>query len=116
MAAWLSCCYLRLRPCYKSEKVLRSGIKIPYHSPYVPEKFLQQQFAERQQLRLVVFPSQRPPSRTPQVCCAEVPVWRRDVRGVRLGRVAADPLSRSSAPGGERRFEQVVSRAPSPDM
>eukprot|EP01047_Picozoa_sp_COSAG01_P035419 COSAG01_NODE_2716_length_7197_cov_385.352494_1_plen_144_part_00 len=95
-----------------SEKCSAGGIKIPY----VPEK---QSAAtaeiERQLRRLVVFPRQRPPSE--RHSCAEVPVRRRDVRGVRLGPVAADPPSRHiRAPGGERCFEQVVSRAPSPDM
>jgi hypothetical protein len=71
------------------KKVLSRGIKIPYM--YVPEKQSATTEIERQLRQLVVFPRQRPPSE--HHSCAEVPVRRRDVRGVRLGPVAADPPS-----------------------
>jgi hypothetical protein len=82
--------------------------------PYVREKQSAAAEIERQLRRLVVFPRQRPPSE--RHSCAEVPVRRRDVREVRLGPVAADPPSQHIHACGEQRFEQVVSRAPSPNM
>ena len=60
--------------------------------PYVPEKQSAAAEIERQLQRPVVFPRQRPPSE--RQSCAEVPVRWRDVRGVQLGPVAADPLYR----------------------
>jgi hypothetical protein len=49
----------------------------------------------------------RPPSE--RHSCAEVPVRRRDVRGVRLALWRQIHPPGTSAPGGERRFEQMVS-------
>jgi hypothetical protein len=77
-----------------SGEILKSAQQ-GYQNPllYVPpEKPSAAAEIERQLRRLVVFPPQRPPSE--RHSCAEVPVRRRDVRGVRLGPVAADPLSR----------------------
>eukprot|EP01047_Picozoa_sp_COSAG01_P001918 COSAG01_NODE_48_length_31904_cov_21.696997_2_plen_131_part_00 len=72
-------------------KILKSAQQ-GYQNPlqYVPEKQSAAAEIERQLRRLVVFPRQRPPSE--RHSCAEVPVRRRDVRGVQLGPVAADPL------------------------
>jgi hypothetical protein len=100
-----------MRRIAKFSKVLSSrGVKIPY----VPEKQSAAAEIERQLRRLVVFPRQRPPSE--RHSSAEVPVRRRDVREFdwALWRQVHSPGT--SAPGSERRFEQVVSRAPSPDM
>ena len=76
-------------------KILKSAQQ-EYQNPllllYVPEKQSAAAEIERQLRRLVVFPRQRPPSE--RHSCAEVPLRRRDVRGVRLGPVAADPLYR----------------------
>eukprot|EP01047_Picozoa_sp_COSAG01_P080282 COSAG01_NODE_15546_length_1323_cov_17.705306_2_plen_138_part_00 len=84
-------------PAHETDrKILKSAqqgycIKIPYYSTSLKSN-QQQQKSSASCSGLVVFPRQRPPSRTPQL--RRGPLRQRDVRGVRLGSVAADPLYR----------------------
>jgi hypothetical protein len=88
-------------PAHETDRKILKSAQQGHQNPlqlYVPAAEMlkcNQQLAaeiERQLRRLVVFPRQRPPSK--RHSCAEVPLRRQDVRGVRLGPVVADPPSR----------------------